>query len=296
MRIFFLSTAVTLTWFLTIPGLVTLQGFSTVHAASTTEFIPITTGLFDDTDLMGFTTYAMRVTTDETDWTNADLSIDLSSGTLNHIPEDLFGSPNRANGLGDTATIAPAQLLGDLTGGFHGTAGYVGTHVETPTSFKSSWFTTETNDIGTFDIAMITISNDANGFLAYRSISGFKLEDGPGGPGQLTTDFNIINGQFVAVEPPSALIPPPTPSSDPEILSASDTVVPPVVEPEDLLEAEPDLVTTTDSGLLEDREEGVDDFPMVEDIREDLQENLQEAGLQIVIHSPLNTSGRAGPA
>ncbi|MEO2049294.1 MAG: hypothetical protein ABGX16_22280 [Pirellulales bacterium] len=87
---FFLSTAVTLAWVLTNQGLVAIQGFSTAHAASITEFIPITTGLFDDSDLMGFTTYAMRVTTDETDWTNADLSIDLSSGTLNHIPKYLL--------------------------------------------------------------------------------------------------------------------------------------------------------------------------------------------------------------
>ncbi|MEO2049295.1 MAG: hypothetical protein ABGX16_22285 [Pirellulales bacterium] len=94
----------------------------------------------------------------------------------------------------DTAAIAPTQVLGDLTGGFHGAVGYAGIHVETPSSFRSFWFTTETNDIGTFDIAMITISNDANGFLAYRSFSGFKLEDGPGGPGHLTTDFNIVVG------------------------------------------------------------------------------------------------------
>lgn len=171
------------------------------QAGTVTEFVQVNTGLFDNGG-DGFNTFAMRVTSD-TDWTNADLSIDLTSGNVVHLPPPFLGSPNGVNGLGDTAGIAPTNVLGDLTGGFNGTAGFAGAHVESPTSFSSSWFTTETDDIGTFDIAIITLTPDAEGTILWRTIAGSEVEDG--GFGGSAAKHVIVGGQIIPVPEPGTL-------------------------------------------------------------------------------------------
>lgn len=172
-------------------------------AGTHTDFIEVSTGLFDNAS-DGYRTYAMRVTAD-TDWTNADIDIVLTSGSLIHVPPPFLGSPNGVNGLGDTAGFAPTNVLGDLTQGFNGTAGFAGSHVETATTFQSSWFTTETNDIGTFDIAMVTFTPDANGRIRFRTIAGSEVENG--GYGGEGIPFFIIDGVvFFGCPEPGSLV------------------------------------------------------------------------------------------
>ncbi|MEO2048118.1 MAG: PEP-CTERM sorting domain-containing protein [Pirellulales bacterium] len=176
------------------------SSLSAIAGAPVSEVVLVETGVFDNPGLAGFSTYAIRVTAD-TDWTNADLNVSLVSGTLNHVAPAFLGSPNGVNGFGDTAGMAPTTVNGDITGGFNGVAGFAGDHTETPTTILSSWFTTETDDIGTFDIAMITISNDANGSLNWRTIAGNDVENrGFGGTGE---GLPIINGAIGIPEPTS---------------------------------------------------------------------------------------------
>ena len=145
--------------------------------ATSTEFVKVETDKFDDADLVGVDTYAMRVTAD-TDWTNSDMTIELTIGSMNHIESGGFaGGPEAApQGLGDTAVFSPVTSLGDITSGAG--ANTAVDHTETPTTFAASWFDVVTDDIGIFDIAMITISNDANGELRFRTISGRLVEEG----------------------------------------------------------------------------------------------------------------------
>ncbi|MEO2048117.1 MAG: PEP-CTERM sorting domain-containing protein [Pirellulales bacterium] len=185
-------------------GLITAACMSAAAQAGTmTNFVQVNSGLFDNSG-DGHSTWAMRVTAD-TDWTNADLDIQLDSGNLVHIAPAFLGSPNGVNNLGDTAGMAPANNLGDVTGGFNGVAGFAGAHVETPTSIQTSWFTTETNDIGEFDIAMITLSSSANGELRFRTIAGSDVEDGGIGvvEGML---FRVRDGGIELIPEPTTLV------------------------------------------------------------------------------------------
>ncbi len=146
-------------------------------AGTTTEFVQVANNLFDDAELAGFTTWAMRVTAD-TDWTNADLDVSLVTGTFHHVEPSVWGNPRVVNGLGDTAGMAPTNTPGNLYDGFNGTASFVGDYTETATEYRASWFSTRTDDLGTFDIAMITLSDDANGDLRFRTIAGGAVEEG----------------------------------------------------------------------------------------------------------------------
>ena len=160
--------------------------------ATITRFVEINNGAFNDAGLAGFRTYAMRVESD-TDWTNADIRIDLTSGTFNHIESSGFaGGPEAApQSLGDTAVFDPSPV-GDITGGPG--ANLAVPHTESATSFSASWFNTTPDDIGTFDIAMITLSKDANGTLLFRTISGALVEEGGFTIGSRPITPNIING------------------------------------------------------------------------------------------------------
>ena len=94
----------------------------------------------------------------------------------------------------------PNTSLGDIGGGFSGPnlpAGWV----ENETIFSGSWFNTDTNDIGVFDVAMLTISSNANGTVRWRSISGADAEDHGIGAGSVGVP--IINGMVGIPEPTS---------------------------------------------------------------------------------------------
>ena len=176
-----------------------------------TQFVQINTGTFDNAGLAGFSTWAMRVTAD-TDWTNADLDIELTSGTMNHIAPAFLGNPEGTGGFGDTAGLAPTVVNGDLTGGFNGTYSNA-QHSESTTEFLSKWFTTNTDDIGTFDVAMITISDDANGALRFRTLSGADADASTWDPKDPVTGnraggipFIAITNGIIGVPEPTSLV------------------------------------------------------------------------------------------
>jgi hypothetical protein len=173
--------------------LIVLGTSASAFAATTTTFVEEDAATFADAALTGFTTWAMRVDAD-TDWTNADMRINLTAGTMNHIESSGFGGGPESNpqGLGDTAVFDPSAI-GDITGGPG--ANTAVDHTETPTTFEGNWFNTATDNIGTFDIAMITLSGDAQGTLVYRTISGSSVEEGGFTIGSVPT-FTILNGQI----------------------------------------------------------------------------------------------------
>jgi len=145
-------------------------------AGTTTSFVQVGTGTFDDAGLAAFSTWAMRVDAD-TDWTNSDMVVNLTTGSMNNIESGGFaGGPEAGpQGLGDTAVFDPSPA-GDITGGPG--ANTAVPHTEGDQSFSASWFNTATDNIGIFDIAMVTLSDDANGSLLYRTISGTEVEEG----------------------------------------------------------------------------------------------------------------------
>ena len=178
----------------------------TAMAGTVTQFDRVQNGVFDKATLVGFNTYAMRVTAD-TDWTNSDMEIDLSKGTFNHIstvpPFGGMASIPGVTGIGDTAVFGPTKELGS---GFHavGNPPQLATdHSESPTSFIASWFNTATDDIGVFDIGMITISDDAEGELRFRTISGREVEEGGYTLGTAPT-WTIRRGAIVRVPEPGS--------------------------------------------------------------------------------------------
>ena len=178
--------------------LIVLGTSASAFAATTTTFVEEDAATFADAALTGFTTWAMRVDAD-TDWTNADMRINLTAGTMNHIESSGFGGGPESNpqGLGDTAVFNPSPV-GDITGGPG--ANTAVDHTESATEFSASWFDTDTDDTGTFDIAMVTISNDTNGTLLFRTISGSDVEEGGFTIGS-TPIFRVINGRIDVPEP-----------------------------------------------------------------------------------------------
>ncbi len=162
-------------------ALLIVLGSSVAATAGTmTDFVLVSNGGFDDAG-DGFNTYAMRVTAD-TDWTNADMSIALTGGSLKHIEGAApFGgtapTPGVA-GLGDTAVFGPTTQLGDGLAAGANAPQLAADHEESATAFKANWFNTSTDDIGEFDIAMITVSTDANGEILFRTIAGTEVEEG----------------------------------------------------------------------------------------------------------------------
>ncbi len=204
-----------------------------------TNFVLVDSGKFDDPSLPGYTTWAYRVDA-PTDWTNADLEINLTSGTLNHVQPEAFGSPNGPNDFGDTAAFAPLNELGDLASGFNGPGQYYGNHVETSTQLKTSWGTINSDDLGTFDVAMITLSGDANGSLNFRSIYGYTVLEGGytrRNGVRFPATHEIRDGQIVQIRefdsPTDPLPQPPTTPVDPPTTPVDPPTDPPIITPTD---------------------------------------------------------------
>ena len=157
------------------------------HAGTSTDFPQVMNDNFDAA-ADGFNTFAMRVTAD-TDWTNSDLSINLDSGTLNHIeaatPIGGTGPVAGVAGFGDTAVFGPTTDLGNAVAAIGNSPQLATDYSESATAFTANWFNTATDDIGTFDIGMISLSQDANGEIRFRTISGSEVEEG---------GFTVVNG------------------------------------------------------------------------------------------------------
>lgn len=188
--------------------LIVLGSAVAASAGTITEFVLVENGNFGANG-DGFNTYAMRVTAD-TDWTNSDMSIALSAGTLNHVLATLpiggMGPSAGVNGFGDTAVFGPTTDLGNAVAAIGNSPQLAASHEEGPTSFKANWFNTATTNIGTFDIAMISVSEDAVGELKFRTIAGTAVEEGGFTIGAEPT-FQILNG---AIVPAGFVIPEPT--------------------------------------------------------------------------------------
>ena len=117
-----------------------------------------------------FNVWEMQVTT-ETDWTNARLDVDLWSGEmyahpLGGITEPIQSQKDAIDDLeyhtwltvpgGGGEVDVPIVLAGEI---IMPTAGGQRTRI------GASWGNTDTTDIGTFSIAQITLSTDAEGWL-----------------------------------------------------------------------------------------------------------------------------------
>lgn len=181
------------------------------QAGSVTEFVEITSGVFDNAG-DGNKTYAIRVTTD-TDWTNSDIQINLSSGAMVHFlnvppfgPATEQAAPQNPF-IGDTAVWSPIPPSGNFGVDFPS-----GTSIANPTYDSAnenatfwdvSWFNTATTDIGIFDIGMITLTPDANGTISYRTVTGSEVEDGGYGPAE--DAYFIQDGMIVGIPEPGTL-------------------------------------------------------------------------------------------
>jgi len=132
-----------------------------------------------------------------TDWTNARLDVNLTSGSMNHILGGFPAGPKSGpQGLGDTSVFSPANP---------GESNVAGTYSETPTLWGVSWFDTKTTDTGNGQlVARMVISNDATGTLSGAAISGADVDDF-GFVLQTALRWKIQNGAVVAVPEPASL-------------------------------------------------------------------------------------------
>ena len=188
-------------------ALLIVLGTSVAATAGTmTEFVLVQNDAFDSA-ADGFNTYAMRVTAD-TDWTNADMTITLDSGTLNQVEAAVpLGGTGPVPGVaafGDTAVFGPTTDLASGAAAAGNPPQLAADHEESATAFKANWFNTATDNIGTFDIAMISVSSDANGELRFRTIAGSDVEEGGFTIGADPT-WVVRNGAIELVPEPTTL-------------------------------------------------------------------------------------------
>ena len=146
--------------------------------------------LYADGALEGFTTFAMRL--DATfDWIQAELSIDLSEGSMNHLPSpfpfaDVIGN-------GDTAVFGATTVVGDYS--TRESPLVLSGFVETETEFYVGWSDSQHLN-GQGDIGMITLTDDANGTLSYTARHA---------NGTYSEKLTITDGQIIP-EPPSGIL------------------------------------------------------------------------------------------
>jgi len=141
----------------------------------------------------GFTTWGLEITTDA-DWTNSRLDIALTDGTMRHLQGGFPPGPVP----GPQASADTAVFAKDF--GAASTADFN----EQPTAFNVSWFNTATTDTGTFYIAMITLSDDAQGTLTgFNLVAGGETDRFDGEQGSIT--YVIEDGQIQEVPEPASL-------------------------------------------------------------------------------------------
>lgn len=130
------------------------------------------------------------------DWTSAGLVVNLTSGTAY---QDAFGAdapPNPAFFPTFPALEFDTYvgILEDGTAGIAGGAGDVGggpLSLDAP-QISVSWFNTDSSDTGVVQIAMVTLSDDAQGTFSYIS-QGVR------------TDGAVINGVMGGVPEPASM-------------------------------------------------------------------------------------------
>ena len=135
-------------------------------AAISTEFVPTGSPVIDGAS---YNTFEMRVTADEADWTDSRLEIELQSGSIYQHP---FGGLTRPHpdlvavypDLGfDTYVTVPND--GDVT--------FFGAIKMTDTMLAVQWGDDVDTGLGTWTVARITLSADANG-----PVSGISYQFG----------------------------------------------------------------------------------------------------------------------
>lgn len=141
----------------------------------------------------------------DTDWTQAQLLLNLTSGTLY---QDAFGentSPNSAffslaPTLANDTFVSAGDLYDDtpsVAGGALNLGGAV-TQTMSTTSIDITWFDTDTSDIGTSTIAQITASADAQGTF---ELLVYSAGDSSG----TLFEGNVNNGVVSVVPEPTSL-------------------------------------------------------------------------------------------
>ncbi len=131
------------------------------------------------------------------DWTTTDMDLTLTSGEMFHETE--VGSNTEPNPAffasfpdleWDTYAATP--------GGHARSASFAGTTVMDATTFDAVWFDSVTGEAGTFRVARITLSTDANG-----DISGnvFFAKPGETEPGKVSIDEYLIEDGEIVPEP-----------------------------------------------------------------------------------------------
>ena len=162
------------------------------RAGITTEFVQIDTATIES---VTYNIWEMRVTTGA-DWTNTRLDITLDTGQMFNVDAFIVeqpdavkaGTPNLAY---DTWVTVPEGAGAPVAIG--------GTPVQGPTEFGVSWGNLNTTDIGTFDIAQITLSADAAGTLSARNFQAGAPEDVYGA-------HAVIRNGMIVPEPASAFV------------------------------------------------------------------------------------------
>ncbi len=149
------------------------------------EFVQIDTVEIDG---VFYTVYEMRVTP-LTDWTNARLELTLESGTL--YQETTFGSDTEP----DPALFPLEENLrydtyAAVAAGLPALAAFAGEKTIDETHFNASWFDTYNSGAGTFKIAQLSISSDAQGDIWAR-----VFDANPGNPDAIST---IISGLSIS--------------------------------------------------------------------------------------------------
>ncbi len=158
--------------------------------------------------LTGFTTSDLEVTT-TSDWTGAVLLLTLTQGTIYQEPEGFglngstLGPPNPAGFGAFPSSEFDTSIGGDVNSpSIAGAAGDVGG--DTPqfdtSELDISWYNNVTNDIGTFDIARITLSDDAVGTWSMKLTAA--------GSTTTTESGSITAGAFLPATPPAPSPPP----------------------------------------------------------------------------------------
>jgi hypothetical protein len=166
--------------------------------------VPITAGaIASDPALAGFKTFDLQITTDS-DWTNSTMRIALTTGSFYNQP-GFGGSPGGDTvqpgfwGIVpslefDTAVAAPpspSPWTPASLAGRHLIDG-PGAPIFSPTLTSVSWFDTVNLGAGTFKIARVTISNDANGTILLDN-----FEAANAGIPQPVLGFAVVNGAII---------------------------------------------------------------------------------------------------
>ena len=161
----------------------------------------------DNSDqLSGYNSFDLQITTD-VDWTSAALVLTLTQGEIyQHIYGSNFTPPSSLVDLFPQLaydTYIGAEVSGTSVAGGAGDLGSVALRFDDQ-ALSVSWFNIHNDDIGTFSIARITLSEDAVGTWSYITLNG-----------QVSDSGTITAGSLLATQPDPEPDPDPSPPAAP---------------------------------------------------------------------------------